>query len=189
MKYVARFIEQRLRLRYFLPLLIATVATTWIGLFWSVNRFKRLSKGLSFLDMQPRLDADSLFEQITSYSQETVNFYLGWSLFDYAWPFITFTTMLFISAWLFRYLSPRAQQWFVALVTSAYATVLLDWLENLGFVALVMGLPAEPLWLAYLSLGLHMGKLFFNLVFNLGFWFLLLAAATARLRARRKAQL
>ncbi len=182
MHYLARFIKQRLNLRHFLPLLFAALATTWFGLFWSVDRFKQLSNGLSFLDMQPWLNTQSLFEQIRGYSQETIHFYLGWSLFDYVWPFVTFTTMLFISAWLFQSLPPRAQHWFVALVSSAYLTVLMDWLENIGFAMLVVGLPAEPLWLARVTLGLHAAKLSFNLIFNLGFWILLLAATAARLR-------
>jgi hypothetical protein len=179
---IAKLINSSLHLRIFLPLLALALATTWYGLFWSVEYFSALTGGLSFMDMQPMLTADALFEQIRTYSDETVAFYLVWSAFDYAWPLITFTTMLFITAWLFGFTSGYWQAKFWLLVTAAYATVLMDWLENIGFALLLTGLPDEPLWLAQLSLGLHMAKLFFNMVFNLGFWVLLLSVIVIRTR-------
>ena len=139
------------------------------------------------MDMQPTLTAAGLFDQIRLYSPKTVRFYLGWSAFDYAWPLITFTTMLFITAWLFQFVAEKWRRRFWLLVASAYLTVLMDWLENIGFVALVLGLPDEPLWLARTTLLLHAGKLFFNMVFNLGFWVLLIAAIVSRLKNRRAA--
>jgi hypothetical protein len=184
MRRIAGLIEANLQLRIFLPVLMLALATTWYGLFWSVDYFSGLTGGLSFMDMQPMLTADALFEQIRTYSDATVSFYLGWSAFDYAWPFITFTTMLFISGWLFSFKSPRWQNKFWLLVTAAYATVLMDWLENIGFVLLVTGLPDEPLWLAQATLALHAAKLFFNMVFNLGFWVLLIAVITLTIRKR-----
>jgi hypothetical protein len=175
MKRIARLIQSNLNLRVFLPLLAAALAVTWYGLFWSVDYFAKLTGGLRLMDMQPTLTAASLFDQIRLYSPEAVHFYLGWSAFDYAWPFITFTTMLFISAWLLRFLAEKWQQRFWLLVASAYLTVLMDWLENIGFAALVLGLPDEPLWLAQTTLLLHAGKLFFMTVFNLSTWALLAA--------------
>jgi len=173
MRKLAAFIEARLSLRVFLPLLALALGTTWYGLFWSVERFSELTGGLRFMDMQPGLDIDALFTQIRTYSDETVSFYLGWSAFDYAWPLITFTTMLFITAWIVRGLPPRWRAWFPWLVAFAYLTVLMDWLENMGFAVLVLGLPAEPLWLARMTLALHALKLVFNMAFNAGFWVLL----------------
>jgi hypothetical protein len=90
--------------------------------------------------------------------------------------------MLFITAWLFLFTSRYWQEKFWLLVTAAYATVLMDWLENIGFALLLTGLPDEPFWLAQLTLGLHMAKLFFNMVFNLGFWVLLLGVIFIQLR-------
>lgn len=184
MKRIALLISSNLSLRVFIPLLAMALGTTWYGLFWSVDYFAGLTGGLTFMDMQPMLTADALFAQIGTYSPETVRYYLGWSAFDYAWPFITFTTMLFISAWLIRFVAEKWRQRFWLLVASAYLTVLMDWLENIGFAALVIGLPDEPMWLAQTTLVLHAGKLFFNMVFNLGFWILLSAAIIARLRKR-----
>jgi len=172
---IANKIKSRLSLGYFLPLLAAALLSTWYGLFWSVEQFASISNGLSFLDMQPMLKVGSLFEQVRTYDQQATDYYLWWSLFDYAWPFITFTTMLFISAWLIRFLTDKWDRWFNGLVASAYLTVLMDWLENLGFAALVTQLPDESLALAQLTLTLHAAKLMFNLVFNVGFWILLLA--------------
>ena len=182
MKRIADLIQTNLKLQIFLPLLVAALGTTWYGLFWSVEYFSGLTGGLRFMDMQPTLTADALFTQIRMYSPGTIEFYLGWSLFDYAWPFITFTTMLFISAWLLTFLAPKWQQRFWLLVTSAYLTVLMDWFENIGFITLVLGLPDEPLWLAQTTLLLHASKLFFIMVFNLGFWILLIAALISALR-------
>jgi hypothetical protein len=141
----------------------------------SVDRFAALTGGLSFIDMQPWLTVDKLFEQILTYSPETVSYYIGWSIFDYAWPLITFTTMLFISGWLLGFLSEKWQPRFWMFVASAYMTVLMDWAENIGFVALVVASSNESLWLARLTLGLHAGKLFFNMVFNVLTWILLVA--------------
>jgi hypothetical protein len=90
--------------------------------------------------------------------------------------------MLFITAWLFLFTSRYWQEKFWLLVTAAYATVLMDWLENIGFALLLTGLPDEPLWLAQFTLSLHIAKLFFNMVFNLGFWVLLLSVIAMRTR-------
>jgi hypothetical protein len=111
MHRIAELIQRQLKLSVFVPLLLLALGTTWFGLFWSVNHFGQLSNGLPFMDMQPWLTAELLFEQIRSYGNEAVEFYLLWSAFDYAWPFITFTTMLFITAWLFRYLPETWQAW------------------------------------------------------------------------------
>ncbi len=178
-------IEQRLQLRFFLPLLIAALATTWYGLGWSLARFKTLTGGQRFVDMQPQLTVEQLFAQFSAYDAPTVRFYLWWSLFDYAWPFLTFTTMLFISAWLVSRLPPGWRRAFPLLIASAYLTVACDWTENLGFVALLLGRPAQPAWLAGLTLSLHAGKLAFNMVFNLTFWVVLIAAGIAGIERRR----
>jgi hypothetical protein len=185
---IVNFIDDKIRanlnLRVFLPLLAAALATTWYGLFWSVEHFSVLTNGLGFMDMQPRLTVDALFEQIRTYSADATRFYLGWSVFDYFWPLLTFTTMLFISAWLFGFLPETARRRFPWLIASAYLTVLMDWFENVGFAILVVGLPAEPHWLAQTTLLLHAGKLIFNMVFNLGFWALLIAAIIAGIKTR-----
>jgi hypothetical protein len=180
---VARQIQTRLTLSYFLPLLTLALITTWFGLFWSVARFAELTGGLSFMDMQPTLTVSALFVQIASYDKVATDFYLLWSLFDYLWPLITFTTMLFISAWLLRFLTATWQRLLPWLVASAYLTVLMDWLENVGFAWLVLVRPAEPLWLAQVTLALHIAKLFFNMVFNLGFWTMLVAITALSARA------
>lgn len=180
---IARQIQTRLTLSYFLPLLALALITTWFGLFWSVGRFAELTGGLSFMDMQPTLTVSALFVQIASYDKGASNFYLLWSLFDYLWPLITFTTMLFISAWLLRLLPATWQRLLPWLVASAYLTVLMDWLENVGFAWLVLARPAEPVWLAQLTLALHVAKLFFNMVFNLGFWTMLVAIMALSARA------
>ena len=155
-----------------------------VSAFAAAIVFHTLTGGLGFMDMQPTLTAAPLFEQIRTYSDATVNFYIGWSLFDFAWPFITFTTMCFISAWLINFLSESWREKLWLLVGSAYATVLLDWLENTGFIWLVLALPEEPMWLAQTTLAFHAGKLFFNMVFNLGFWVLLISVIIGAIRKR-----
>jgi hypothetical protein len=180
--YAAEKIQGRLRLSIFLPLLLAALLTTWYGLFWSVDYFNELSSGLRFMDMQPALTVSALFAQIQTYDEATTQYYLWWSVFDYAWPFITFTTMLFISAWLLNRLSSVWQRLFPWLVGSAYLTVLMDWVENIGFAILVMIRPDGPVWLAQLTLLLHWAKLLFNMLFNLGFWIVLLMAIAMGIR-------
>ena len=179
---IADKIQTRLKLVIFLPLLLAALATTWYGLFWSVNNFSGLTGGLRFMDMQPTLTVSSLFAHIQTYDATATQFYLWWSLFDYAWPFITFTTMLFITAWLLNRLSVKWQRVFPWLVASAYLTVLMDWLENIGFATLVIIRPDEPAGLAQLTLVLHAAKLFFNMAFNLGFWVVLLVVVVLSVR-------
>jgi hypothetical protein len=184
MNAIARFVERNLTLKFFLPLLALALAVTWYGLFYSVEQFHAMTGGLSFIDMQPTLRPDELFAQIRTYTPATVDYYIVWSFFDYAWPFITFTTMVFISRWLLGFMSERWRQWFWLFIASAYITVLFDWAENTGFIALVTVLPNEPMWLAQLTLGLHAGKLLLMMVFNLATWVLLLAVIVVRVRAR-----
>lgn len=174
-KHIAASIQARLRLSLFLPLLCVALLTTWYGLFWSVEYFSSLTGGLRFVDMQPTLTVDALFTQIRTYDNQTTVFYLWWLVFDYAWPFLTFTTMLFIAGWLFQYVDAGWSRCFPWLVGFAYMTVLMDWAENSGFSALVLLRPVEPLWLAQITLALHAAKLTFNMLFNLGFWVLLAA--------------
>lgn len=184
MKRIADLIQANLNLKTFLPILALALLATWYGLFYSVAEFKVMTGGLSFMDMQPGLTVAQIFEQIPTYSPETVAFYVGWSLFDYAWPLITFTTVCFISAWLLKFLSEKWQQKFWLLVTVAYTTVIFDWLENAGFVALVLGVPAEPVWLAQLTLTLHAGKLLFMTIFNVATAVLLVAAIVTGISSR-----
>ena len=186
MRFVARLIQQNLRAKVFLPLLMLALATTWYGLFYSVDKFAGMTNGLSLMDMQPLLTVDQLFAQISTYNDATVEFYLGWSLFDYAWPFITYTTMLFISAWLLTFAAAAWQQRFWVFIGSAYTTVVFDWAENVGFVALISGLPAQPVWLAQLTIALHQGKLVFNMIFNVLFCALLLVLLVSAIRSRIK---
>ncbi len=130
---VAETIRANLTLRVFLPLLAAALATTWYGLWPSLEHFAELTGGLRFVNMQPALTSALLLEQVRGYSPETIRYYLWWIAFDFAWPFLTFTAMLFIAAWL--------------------------------------------------AVLLHRGKLFFGLIFNLGFLVVLAGAIAARLRA------
>ena len=74
MHRIAELIQRQLKLSVFVPLLLLALGTTWFGLFWSVNHFGQLSNGLPFMDMQPWLTAELLFEQIRSYGNEAVEF-------------------------------------------------------------------------------------------------------------------
>lgn len=187
MHAIARIIQTNLNLRVFLPLLAVALGLTWYGLFYSVELFAEMTGGLRFVDMQPTITISQLFEQFAAYSESTTRYYIGWSLFDYAWPFVSYTAMLFITAWLLGFVHEKWRARFWLFVAVAYTTVLMDWGENTGFIALLAARPDEPQWLAQLTLALHAGKLVFNMVFNLGFWVLLLAVCYQGLRklARR----
>ena len=181
---IARLILDNLNLKVFLPLLAVALATTWWGLFAATARFAELSGGLRFVDMQPGLTPASLLEQIAGYSEAAVSYYLVWLVFDYAWPLITFTTMLFITAWLLGFVAEKWTKWFGLFIASAYMTVLMDWGENTGFWILIAARPDGSLWMAQLTVGLGTAKLFFNMVFNASFWILLIAVVVVQIRTR-----
>ncbi len=189
MRRITAWIQQHLHVRTFLPVLVTALATTWYGLFWSVEHFAELTGGLIFMDMQPGLTTPELFTQIGSYSTDAIRYYQTWIVFDFVWPFVTFSTMCFISAWLVRFAgdSWNARLWL--LIGCAYTTVLFDWAENLGFLWLISALPEEPVWLARGTLTLHAGKLFFNLLFNATFLALLVAVIAARVHRARQPRL
>jgi hypothetical protein len=182
---IAGLIRSSLRLRVFVPLLAAALLATWYGLWPSLEHIKALTGGQRFVDMQPALTPAALIGQVRAYDRETVHFYLWWSAFDFAWPFLTFTSMLFITAWLFRFLPANRQGAFVWLVAAAYATVLIDWGENIGFVSVMLTADPQPLALAGLAVLLHRGKLFFNFIFNAGFFAVLTWAAVRSARNRQ----
>jgi hypothetical protein len=188
MHTLKRLILENLTLRTFLPLMALALATTWYGLGWSRQHFESLTGGSTFFDIQPALTAAELFAQLRTYSDETVTFYIGWSIFDFAWPLITFTTMLFIAGWLLNFATAFWTRWFGLFVASAYLTVLMDWAENTGFLALVASRPDEPLWLAQTTLTLHGAKLFFNMIFNLAFWSLAATVIYHRLFGKRPSE-
>jgi hypothetical protein len=95
--------------------------------------------------------------------------------------------MLFITAWLFRFLPERRQGAFDLLVAAAYATVLMDWGENVGFVGVMLTSAPMPTGLATLAVWLHRAKLVFNFVFNGLFLVVLLWALTRRIDLLRTA--
>jgi hypothetical protein len=75
---------------------------------------------------------------------------------------------------------------FSVVIASAGLTVLLDWAENIGFVALVTISPGEAQWLAVFTLGLHAGKLIFMMVFNVLICVLLAAVIFLVIRQETK---
>jgi hypothetical protein len=166
MQSPADLIRRSLRLTVFLPLLALSLVATWFGLGPSQAHFAALTDGQRFVDVQPGLTVGGLITQAASYGPEAVHYYLQWSGFDFAWPLLTFTAMLFIAAWLFRFLPPERQGLFTVVVAVGYAAVLMDWGENLGFVWVVLHPEPPPLDVARLAVTLHEAKLFFLAVFN-----------------------
>ncbi len=174
-------IGRSLRLPVFLPLLALSLTVTWFGLGPSQAHFAALTDGQRFVDVQPGLTVDSLITQAGSYSPEAVDYYLQWSGFDFAWPLLTFTAMMFIAGWLFRFLPARRQGLFTLVVAVGYAAVLMDWGENLGFVWVVLHPEPPSLSVAGLAVALHKAKLFFLTVFNLACFAVLFWAAGRKL--------
>ena len=167
MHSLADLICRSLRLSVFLPLLALSLVATWFGLGPSQAHFAALTNGQRFVDMQPGLTVDSLITQAGSYGPEAVHYYLQWSGFDFAWPLLTFTAMMFIAGWLFRFLPAGRQGLFTAVVAAGYSAVLMDWGENLGFVWVVLHPEPPPLAVARLAVTLHEAKLLFLGLFNL----------------------
>ena len=185
MSRIAELIRRSLHLRVFLPLLALALLATWYGLGPSIERFAGLTGGQRFVDMQPDLTAASLIAQARAYDADTVRYYLWWSAFDFAWPLLTFTAMMFMVAWLFRFLPERRQGLFTLVVAVGYATVLMDWGENLGFVGVTLASDPEPVAIAKAAVAMHTGKLFFLALFNAACLVALLWAATRRLYSGR----
>lgn len=167
MRSIADLIRRSLRLPVFLPLLTLALLATWFGLGPSQTHFAVLTAGQRFVDVQPGLTVASLITQAGSYGPEAVRYYLQWSGFDFAWPLLSFTAMMFVAGWLFRFLPDRRQGLFTFIVVAGYAAVLMDWGENLAFVWVVLHPEPEPLLTARLAVTLHLGKLFCLAVFNL----------------------
>jgi hypothetical protein len=187
MQYLADLIRQSLRLPVFLPLLALTLVATWYGLGPSRAHFAELTGGGRFVDMQPELTAASLVAQAQGYAPRAVRYYLLWSAFDFAWPLLSFTTVMFITAWLFRFLPPERQGLFTGVVALGYAAVLMDWGENLAFVGVVLTADREPLGLARLAVVFHLAKLTFMTLFNVACLAALMAVVARRIGWRRAA--
>jgi len=167
MQAIADLIRRSLRLPVFLPLLVLALVATWYGLGPSQAHFAALADGQRFVDVQPGRTVDSLLTQASSYGPDAVHYYLQWSGFDFAWPLLTFTAMMFIVGWLFRFLPNRWQGLFTFIVAVGYAAVLMDWGENMAFVWVFLHPEPPPLAVARLAVTLHVAKLFFLAVFNL----------------------
>ena len=167
MQSIADLIRRSLRLTVFLPLLALSLAATWFGLGPSQAHFAGLTDGQRFVDVQPGLTVAGLITQAASYGPQAVHYDLQWSAFDFAWPFLTFTAMMFIAGWLFRFLPAARQGLFTFIVATGYAAVLMDWSENLSFVWVVLHANPPPLDVAQLAVTAHAAKLFFLAVFNL----------------------
>lgn len=187
MQYLADLIRRSLRLPVFVPLLALTLIATWYGLGPSRAYFAELTGGGRFVDMQPELTAASLVAQAQGYAPQAVRYYLLWSGFDFAWPLLSFTTMMFLTAWLFRFLPPARQGLFTGVVALGYAAVLMDWGENLAFIGVVLMADREPLGLARIAVVFHMAKLAFMMLFNLACLATLMAVAARGNWMRRPA--
>lgn len=187
MRYLAGLIQRSLKLQVFLPLLIVTLIATWYGLGPSRAHFAELTGGGRFVDMQPELTAASLVAQAQSYDPDTIRYYLLWSAFDFVWPLLSFTTVMFIIAWLFRFLPAERQGLFTGVVALGYGAVLMDWGENLGFMGVVLLADQKPLGLAGLAVVFHSAKLAFLALFNVACLAVLLWALARGAGLRRAA--
>jgi hypothetical protein len=172
---LADWIDAELRPGVFVPLLAAALLATWYGLGPSLTRILA-ETGARFVDMQPAVDAAGVLGQLRAYSAATTRFYLGWLVFDFAWPLLSYSAMLFIAAWFARRAPPPWRARFTWLVAVGYTTVLMDWGENVGF-GLIVAMPTMPDCVASVAVLCHRAKLALNGLFNIGF--LVLAAVAA----------
>ena len=180
---IAAGISARLNARTFLQLLAVALVATWYGLGPSLDRIVELT-GRRFVDMQPGITVPELLSQLAAYTPGTAHFYIAWLAFDFAWPFVTYTAMLFMSAWLLRHAGgewPARLWWFVGV---AYTTVLMDWAENVGFGLLTAG--GQSAFVAELAVFAHRAKLGCNLVFNALFLVALVSAGLSFARRVRR---
>jgi hypothetical protein len=167
MQRLADLIRRSLSLGVFLPLLALALVATWFGLGPSQLKFAGLTGGMKFVDVQPVIAPESIVSQMQAYSPEAVRYYLLWSGFDFAWPLLTFTAMMFIVAWLFRFLPAERQGLFTSVVAVGYAAVLMDWSENACFIGVALSAAQAPVGLARIAVAFHTAKLVCLTIFNL----------------------
>lgn len=184
MQRLADLIRRSLNARVFLPLLALALVATWFGLGPSQARFAALTGGMRFVDVQPVITPEAIITQMQAYGPEAVRYYVQWSGFDFAWPLLTFTAMMFIVAWLFRFLPAERQGLFTAVVAVGYGAVVMDWCENVCFVGIALTAAQAPLGLARVAVTFHGAKLACLALFNLQCLGALLWAAGRKLAGR-----
>lgn len=176
-------ISARATWRAIVMLAVVAAIGAWVDIALIAPAFAAATSGIPVFDLQPGLRPEQIWQQLPSYTGESIRIYWWFFWIDMAFPLAAFTTLALLWARLLGIAAPSATRWQVTALVP-FSTLLFDWAENLAFVGLVQLRPAQPAWLAALACGLHFGKFVCLAITNAGIVFLVLAALAARLQRR-----
>jgi hypothetical protein len=165
-----------------------TVVSFYLMAFVIVPAFNAATAGLDPFDLNFGITAEQMYEELPYYTDESRRLYIWFALADYVYPLANAGFFALLWAWLFR-TSPNAlldRLKCYGMLLLPFLFTLIDWSENLGFLIVVFGYPAEYPAIGDLA-GLLKGSksrvLSGIVLLTIGF---VAIAASARIHARRK---
>jgi hypothetical protein len=115
--------------------------------------FQAASGGLRPIDMSPDKSVDAMYAQFAHYTDASRVVYRWFFLLDFIYP----PTLALLFATLWAWLARRTrwqfpQRWIGrGLLLVPFVAAILDWTENVGFLALIEALPAQHRGLAFFT--------------------------------------
>ena len=98
--------------------------------------FRESTGGVDAIDLQFPLNAEIIYSQLASYTEETKRLYVWFAVVDYVFPPAMAMFMALLWAWLFAKAPNGVYTFLVGAGVFAlpFVVALLDWLENVGFL-------------------------------------------------------
>ena len=107
--------------------------------------FQEATAGLRPFDLNTEINAEQMYKELPSYTDESRRLYVGFAIADYVYPIAAGAFFALLWAWMFKKSPNRffdtLQRYGILLFPFLFT--LIDWSENLGFLIVIFSYPAE----------------------------------------------
>ena len=126
-------------------MLLLTIASFYVMAFVVVPLFQEATAGLQPFDLNTGIDAQQMYQELPSYTDESRRLYAWFAVADYIYPIANAAFFALLWAWMFA----KAPNPFFAglrnygILLLPFLFTLVDWSENLGFLIVIFNYPTE----------------------------------------------
>ena len=126
-------------------MLILTIVSFYVMAFVVVPVFQEATAGLRPFDLNTGIDAQQMYQELPSYTDESRRLYAWFAVADYVYPIANAAFFALLWAWMFA----KAPNPFFAglrnygILLLPFLFTLVDWSENLGFLIVIFNYPTE----------------------------------------------
>ncbi len=107
--------------------------------------FQTATNDLRPLDLNRQLDVDTMYREVATYSDESRSVYVRFAIADFIYPFAAASFFALLWSRMFR----NSRSGFATKLKSSgimlvpFLFMLIDWLENIGFLIVIFGYPDQ----------------------------------------------